>query len=63
MAALDTTRPIVASRGASDTSLFARMAGALAEWHDRRVTRKALMQLTARELDDIGLTISDVNKL
>ncbi len=60
MAAFDTTRPIVASRGASQTTFFAKMIGAIAEWNDRRATRKALSQLSARELDDIGLTPGDV---
>ena len=60
MAAFDTTRPIVASRGASHTTVFARIFGAIADWNDRRATRKALSQLSARELDDIGLTPGDV---
>ncbi|MEL6572011.1 MAG: DUF1127 domain-containing protein [Pseudomonadota bacterium] len=62
MAAIDTTRPIVASRGASQPTFFAKVIGAIAEWNDRRVTRKALSQLSARELDDIGLTPGDVAK-
>lgn len=63
MAAFDTTRPVVASRGASETSFFAKLVGALAERSDRRATRKALSQLTARELDDIGLTPGDIANL
>ena len=60
MAAIDTSRPVVASRGASDTTFFAKVVGAIIDWNDSRMTRKALMELTARELDDIGLTPRDV---
>ena len=63
MAALDTTRPIAAARGVSEPSVFTRIIGSIAEWNDRRMTRKALMHLTARELDDIGLTFADLDRL
>jgi uncharacterized protein YjiS (DUF1127 family) len=31
------------------------------QWNAARITRKSLSKLTARELDDIGLTFSDIN--
>ena len=35
--------------------------GSLSAWNDARVTRKALSKLSARELDDIGLTRADID--
>lgn len=35
----------------------------LRDWNDRRVTRKVLSRLTDRELDDIGLTRSEIDAL
>lgn len=61
MAALDMTRPFATNSGfgATATCLFA----AVANWNDARVTRKALSQLTARELDDIGLVPGDIDAI
>lgn len=39
---------------------IAKTFGAIAVWNDARVTRKALSQLTDRELDDIGLIRGDI---
>ena len=36
---------------------------ALRDWSDARRTVKALSSLTARELDDIGLTRSDIERI
>ncbi len=36
---------------------------AMLAWNDARVTRKALSQLTDRELDDIGLCRGDVDDI
>ncbi|SEV89136.1 protein of unknown function [Cognatiyoonia koreensis] len=62
MAAFDTTRPVAVGAGR-----FSRLAsdlfGSIAAWNDARLTRKALSQLTARELDDIGLTRADVDQM
>ncbi|MFW2541283.1 DUF1127 domain-containing protein [Primorskyibacter sp. 2E107] len=33
----------------------------LAAWNDARLTRKSLSSLSDRELDDIGLTRSDID--
>ena len=35
----------------------------LANWNDARVTRNALSQLTAQELDDIGLVPGDIDRI
>ena len=33
------------------------------QWNAARITRKSLSKLTARELDDIGLSICDINAI
>jgi uncharacterized protein YjiS (DUF1127 family) len=35
----------------------------LVNWNDSRVTRNALLQLSARELNDIGLVPGDIDKI
>lgn len=65
MAAFDTTRPMAAAP-ASAGGLMKRILdvfGTFAAWNDTRVTRKSLSKLTARELDDIGLSLSDVDEM
>jgi len=37
--------------------------GAISAWNDTRVTRKSLSKLSNRELDDIGLTRSDIDRV
>lgn len=44
-------------------SRAARAFGALVDWNDTRRTRKALSQLSAHELDDIGLTRGDIDAI
>nr|WP_246107319.1 DUF1127 domain-containing protein [Puniceibacterium confluentis] len=44
-------------------TLFVAAIGAVAAWNDARVTRKSLSRLTDRELDDIGLTRSDIESV
>jgi uncharacterized protein YjiS (DUF1127 family) len=39
------------------------MVGAVSDWNDARVTRKALGKLTDRELDDIGLCRGDIDEI
>ncbi|MBT8153615.1 DUF1127 domain-containing protein [Epibacterium ulvae] len=34
---------------------------AISRWNDKRLTRKELSRLTATQLDDIGLTVYDVD--
>ncbi len=62
MATFDTNRPTVdgvrfgASSGGFITTLFAKIIA----WNDSRVTRNALSALSARELEDIGLSRGDL---
>ncbi len=42
-------------------TVFSRMSDAFTAWNDARVTRKALAQLSDRELDDIGLCRGDID--
>ena len=58
------TRPVAdgvfgRSSGFSFSDLFAR----LATWNDQRVTRNALLKLSDRELNDIGLCRGDISTI
>lgn len=65
MALLDSSRPI--SQPAVFADAISRMAYRLVtdiiDWNNARRTRNSLMQLTAQELDDIGLTRADVDMM
>lgn len=61
MAAFDTTRPSVGLSTGRISAFFVSIFAAIAAWNDARVTRNALSKLTARELDDIGLTPGDID--
>ncbi len=58
MASFDTSRPVA---GLSAGNFFVSMFSAVAAWNDARVTRNALSKLSARELDDIGLSYGDID--
>lgn len=65
MAVFDTTS---ASRGINHgegriINAIYRVIGAAIAWNDARVTRKVLEQLSEHELDDIGLTRGDLDRL
>ncbi|KJZ18281.1 DUF1127 domain-containing protein [Loktanella sp. S4079] len=45
------------------TSFCHLALNAVAQWNDARITRNALLKLSARELDDIGLTFADIEKV
>ena len=65
MALLDITRSpagVPSLRGRLSATL-AHLVSALAVWNETRVTRKALAQLTDRELDDIGLCRGDIDDI
>ncbi len=64
MTTLDTTRNTVGDRaiGAS-VSTFTTLFGRMAAWNDARITRNALARLSDHELDDIGLSRSDINAI
>lgn len=65
MAAIETSRP--APFGAITTyravNGFSRMFMTFKAWNDARITRKALSNLSDRELDDIGLCRGDIEML
>lgn len=63
MAALDTTRTITGSNGLVGriAAVYNTVATAVVEWNDARITRKALAQLSDRELEDIGLSRGDID--
>ncbi|MBW6505853.1 MAG: DUF1127 domain-containing protein [Rhodobacteraceae bacterium] len=45
------------------SGVAARFFGAIAAWNDTRMTRNELAKLTDRELDDIGLTRGDIDRV
>jgi uncharacterized protein YjiS (DUF1127 family) len=53
---------VSASRGVL-SKLVASSFGALADWNTSRATRRALLQLSDRELEDIGLIPSDIDRI
>ena len=65
MATFDTTRTTYGSANATSRffNLFNAAIASFVAWNDTRVTRKALGGLTDRELDDIGLTRSDIDSV
>lgn len=62
MASYDTMRDVVAGQSIANRffSAFTGMSGTLAAWNDTRVTRNALSKLSDHELNDLGLTRSDI---
>ncbi len=61
MATLDTDRAFAGTSTGRLTRALTGLFGTLSAWNDARVTRKSLSRLTARELDDIGLTRADID--
>ena len=63
MTMLDTTARIAASDRLGDwiVAPVERALRRLAAWNDARVTRSMLSRLSARELDDIGLSRADID--
>lgn len=61
MAALTQTRPFIAadSKG-QHTNFITAVFAAVAEWKDKRDTRRSLGALTDRELSDIGLSRGEI---
>lgn len=59
MSAVETFRLPAASR----PGFFARMSAALTRWVEIRETRNQLNRLTDRELSDIGLSRSDIDRI
>jgi len=63
MAAIDTTRPTAALSAGNVTKFFGSAMAVFSDWNDARITRNSLSQLTARELDDIGLVAGDIDAI
>ena len=61
MAAFDTSRPTYAANHKGFGAFATSLISAFAAWNDARVTRNALKRLSDHELDDIGLTRSDID--
>lgn len=63
MATFDTTRTNYGSASAASRffTAISAIASAIVAWNDARVTRNALSGLTDRELEDIGLSRSDID--
>lgn len=60
MAILDQTRSTGSGYGAGTLS---NLIGAFNAWNDARITRKALARLSDRELEDIGLSRGDIDRI
>ena len=65
MAAIDTTRPTIIGFGSGTRSsgIMTLILSAFSTWNDKRATRNALDKLTDRELDDIGLSRGDIDRI
>ena len=64
MAYLDTSRSSAISASRTILANFAATVfTAFIRWNDARITRKALSQLTLRELNDIGLVPGDIERI
>lgn len=63
MAITDINRPTAGASAGGLFSFFSNAVATISAWNDARITRKSLSKLTARELDDIGLTVGDIEKI
>ena len=63
MASINSSRTNPALTGGYGSSLFTTFVSGMAAWNDARLTRKSLSQLSARELDDIGLCYGDIDEV
>lgn len=43
--------------------VFTNILATIAQWNDDRMTRNALVKLSERELDDIGLNYGDIDTM
>jgi len=63
MAVYETSRSLNEGVRVDAQGLLSSIVSAVISWNDRRITRKALSKLSPRELQDIGLTKSDLYKV
>jgi uncharacterized protein YjiS (DUF1127 family) len=61
MASFETT--LTPNNAGRIRSAFSILAATVADWNQKRMTRKALEQLSDRELDDIGMSRADIARL
>ena len=61
MAVIDTSRSHAAPGFIGRA--IAKVTAAFTTWSDARATRKALSQLSDHELDDIGLSRNDIDRI
>ncbi len=61
MAVIDNTR--ATARPHTGFGGLYKLYGAFAAWNEARLTRKALSELSDRELDDIGLHRTDIDRI
>lgn len=60
MAVFETSRALNEGVRFNPINSFTQILAAFMAWNDRRMTRNALGALSARELEDIGLSRSDL---
>ena len=58
MTAIDSRAHVAAAPG-----ILTRLSAAVAEWYNARATRIELSRLSDRELDDIGLSRADIDRI
>lgn len=63
MSAIDTNRVHGGTRSFGTFGIGSKLLAAIAAWNDARVTRNALSRLSDRELDDIGLSRGDIDRI
>jgi uncharacterized protein YjiS (DUF1127 family) len=63
MTAIDNSRALSPAIAGRMTGVFHTMLNAVSNWNDARVTRNSLSRLSARELDDIGLSFGDIDSV
>lgn len=61
MSAIHTSRSSTLLASGQISRLLNTIVQTVTSWNDARITRNSLSKLTARELDDIGLTRSDID--
>ncbi|MEM1387135.1 MAG: DUF1127 domain-containing protein [Pseudomonadota bacterium] len=64
MALYDTTRPMVDGRQTQRSAgIFAQLVAWYHTWSETRATREALYKLSDRDLEDVGLTRGDIDRV
>ncbi|MEM7317440.1 MAG: DUF1127 domain-containing protein [Pseudomonadota bacterium] len=61
--AISTTAPTFAAPFFGSVNPVAKLVSAVVHWNEARLTRKELLKLTDRQLDDIGLARRDIDAI